>query len=50
LLIFASGKIVLTGAKTRQDIDTAFKEIQPLLRQFIKKDLRDEKGVMVGKR
>jgi len=31
LLIFASGKIVLTGAKTRQDIDTAFKAIQPTL-------------------
>jgi TATA-box binding protein (TBP) (component of TFIID and TFIIIB) len=24
LLIFASGKIVLTGAKNRQDIDSAF--------------------------
>lgn len=32
LLIFASGKIVLTGAKTREDINKAFKEIQPLLR------------------
>lgn len=31
LLIFASGKIVLTGAKTRADIDTAFKAIQPTL-------------------
>lgn len=27
LLIFASGKIVLTGAKTREDIRIAFKEI-----------------------
>jgi transcription initiation factor TFIID TATA-box-binding protein len=32
LLIFASGKIVLTGAKRRQDIDEAFAKIQPHLR------------------
>ena len=32
LLIFASGKIVVTGAKTREDIDTAFTNIQPKLR------------------
>jgi transcription initiation factor TFIID TATA-box-binding protein len=42
LLIFASGKIVLTGAKTIEDINKAFKEIQPLLRQHVKKDLREE--------
>lgn len=36
LLIFASGKIVLTGAKTRHDIDYAFSQIQPTLRQFRK--------------
>jgi len=47
LLIFASGKIVLTGAKTRQDIDRAFQQIQPTLQQFIKKDLRDEKTTVV---
>ena len=45
LLIFASGKIVLTGAKTREDINKAFKEIQPLLRQHVKKDLREEPNV-----
>lgn len=42
LLIFASGKIVLTGAKTRHEIDRAFTLIQPTLRQFKKTDLRDE--------
>ena len=42
LLIFASGKIVLTGAKTREDIKEAFRIIQPTLKQHIKRDLRDE--------
>ena len=43
LLIFASGKIVLTGAKTREDIRIAFQKIQPLLKQHIKKDhLRED--------
>ena len=42
LLIFASGKIVLTGAKTRQDIDSAFKKITPILKSFIKKDHREK--------
>lgn len=37
LLIFASGKIVLTGAKTREDIYTAFDNIYGILRQFEKK-------------
>ena len=32
LLIFASGKIVLTGAQSRQDIESAFSKIQPTLR------------------
>lgn len=31
LLIFASGKVVLTGAKTKADIMTAFENIFPLL-------------------
>ena len=39
LLIFASGKIVLTGAKTRQNIDDAFNLIQPILQQFKKKEI-----------
>lgn len=32
LLIFASGKIVLTGAKTRDDIELAFNQIYSVLR------------------
>lgn len=40
LLIFASGKIVLTGAKTREDIKEAFEKIQPLLKKHIKVDYR----------
>lgn len=40
LLIFASGKIVLTGAKTRKAIDEAFEHIRPLLKLYIKKNLR----------
>ena len=31
LLIFASGKIVLTGAKTRNDIYDSYKKILPVL-------------------
>lgn len=31
LLIFVSGKIVLTGAKRKVDIDTAFNIIYPYL-------------------
>ena len=31
LLIFVSGKIVLTGAKTKADIESGFKKILPLL-------------------
>jgi len=36
LLIFASGKIVLTGAKTREDIQKAFENIYSVLIQFKK--------------
>ena len=31
LLIFASGKMVITGAKTKEDIDKAYKQIYPVL-------------------
>ena len=31
LLIFVSGKLVLTGGKRRFDIDTAFERIYPIL-------------------
>lgn len=37
LLIFVSGKVVLTGAKTRQQIYDAFEKIHPVLTTF-KKD------------
>ena len=51
LLIFASGKIVLTGAKTRQNIDEAFSKIQLILKEFIKQDIRvDTKAQVVTKR
>ncbi|KAG8831321.1 TATA-box-binding protein [Serendipita sp. 399] len=36
LLIFVSGKIVLTGAKVREEIYTAFNVIYPVLREFKK--------------
>jgi len=38
LLIFASGKIVLTGAKTREDIQNAFRSIYAVLKKFKKRD------------
>ena len=38
LLIFVSGKIVLTGAKERNDIFTAFQNIYPVLMNFRKKE------------
>lgn len=31
LLIFVSGKVVLTGARRKQDIDSAFDKIYPVL-------------------
>ena len=34
LLIFASGKIVLTGAKNKEDIYKAFELINPVLKGF----------------
>jgi len=36
LLIFVSGKVVLTGAKERQDIHEAFDNIHPILKNFKK--------------
>jgi transcription initiation factor TFIID TATA-box-binding protein len=38
LLIFVSGKIVLTGVKERNDIFDAFKRIYPVLLTYKKKD------------
>uniref|UniRef100_A0A3Q7ES29 TATA-box-binding protein n=1 Tax=Solanum lycopersicum TaxID=4081 RepID=A0A3Q7ES29_SOLLC len=39
LLVFASGKIVITGAKVRDDLYAAFDNIYPVLTQFTKKSL-----------
>ena len=36
LLIFVSGKIVLTGGKNREDIYKAFENIYPVLTEFRK--------------
>jgi transcription initiation factor TFIID TATA-box-binding protein len=36
LLVFVSGKIVLTGAKVRDEIYTAFENIYPVLTEFKK--------------
>ena len=36
LLIFVSGKVVLTGARSREDIYRAFEDIYPVLQQFRK--------------
>ena len=48
LLIFASGKIVLTGAKTRKAIDDAFETMRPLLKKYVKKNLREEPAAATG--
>ncbi|CAI9112917.1 OLC1v1013426C1 [Oldenlandia corymbosa var. corymbosa] len=39
LLVFVSGKIVLTGAKNREEIDNAFENIYPVLTEFRKRNL-----------
>ena len=33
LLIFVSGRLVLTGAKTKEDIDNGFRNIYPVLKE-----------------
>ncbi|CDW73284.1 tata box binding protein [Stylonychia lemnae] len=43
MLIFASGKIVFTGAKTREQIKEAYQNIDPVLRKFKKKGVGFEK-------
>nr|AED87005.1 tata box binding protein [Stylonychia lemnae] len=40
LLIFASGKIVLTGAKNKNDITLAFNNIYPVLQKFKRRNTR----------
>ena len=39
LLVFVSGKIVLTGAKSREDIYQAFENIYPVLQEFRKSEI-----------
>lgn len=41
LLIFVSGKVVLTGAKKREEIYAAFENIYPVLKEFKKGALMD---------
>ncbi|KAK9681748.1 hypothetical protein RND81_10G025400 [Saponaria officinalis] len=41
MLIFVSGKIVITGAKVREEIYIAFENIFPLINQFKKKTRTD---------
>lgn len=36
LLVFASGKIVLTGAKNKEDIYKAFENMYPVLKKYKK--------------
>jgi transcription initiation factor TFIID TATA-box-binding protein len=44
LLIFVSGKIVLTGAKDRKEINRAFDNIYPILIDFKKENIGYDKG------
>ena len=37
LLIFVSGKVVLTGGKVRNEISEAFEQIYPVLQEYRKK-------------
>ena len=39
LLIFVSGKVVITGARSRENIDEAFDKIYPMLESAKKKKL-----------
>ena len=43
LLIFVSGKVVLTGAKSKDEVDVSFKKVWPILLKF-KKEHRIESG------
>jgi len=37
LLIFVSGKVVLTGGKKRKEINEAFEQIYPVLKEYKKR-------------
>ena len=45
LLIFQSGKIVLTGAKTREQIDTAYSQIWSILKKHENKMSADRDNI-----
>jgi transcription initiation factor TFIID TATA-box-binding protein len=36
LLIFVSGRIIVTGAKTRRDIEIALEKVHPILLEYRK--------------
>ena len=42
ILIFRSGKLVLTGAKGRKEVDTAFEKVVPLLKIFKKVSIEEQ--------
>jgi len=44
LLIFVSGKVVLTGAKVKEEINTAFNNIYPILKSF--KKVENKQSIM----
>ena len=48
LLVFVSGKVVLTGAKAREDIYAAFEAIFPVLQEFRKGDAAPHPGGGAG--
>lgn len=41
LLIFVSGKLVLTGAKKKEEIERGFNKIYPVLLEARKKKMKD---------
>ncbi|WIA36989.1 hypothetical protein OEZ86_008226 [Tetradesmus obliquus] len=45
LLIFVSGKVVLTGAKKREEIYTAFENIYPTLQEYRKREATEAAGL-----
>jgi len=38
LLVFVSGKVVITGAKSREDVYAAWESLYPVLEEFKKVD------------
>ena len=42
VLVFSSGKVVFTGAKSKDDIDNAFKELRARLRVYAEENAEDK--------